>query len=39
MKDFDNYKSELDKLYLEEQISKCNYELNIDTVYKKRYII
>ena len=30
MKDFDNYKSELDNLYLEEQISKCNYELNIE---------
>lgn len=30
MKDFYNYKSELDKLYLEEQISKCNYELNIE---------
>ena len=30
MKDFENYKSELDNLYLEEQISKCNYELYIE---------
>lgn len=30
MKDFDDYKSELDNLYLEEQISKCNYELYIE---------
>lgn len=31
MKDFENYKSELDNLYLEEQSSKENYEFYIET--------
>ena len=31
MKDFDNYKSELDNLYLEEQSSKENYEFYMET--------
>ena len=30
MKDFENYKSELDNLYLEEQSSKEDYELSLE---------